>query len=52
MTKGINHTELPFDEIVDFYRQRPTDNAVGCRIMQDGWEIGVWFENGYEGAGP
>ena len=54
MTQAIDHTALPFDEIIDFYRMRPGDatTQVGCRIMQDGWEIGTWFEADWEGAGP
>ena len=47
MTKAIDHTALPFDEIIEqrmFPADLPTEGGIVCRIMQDGWEIGTWIE--------
>ena len=52
---AINHTEQPFDEILEnrlFRRDIPKDGQIVCRIMSDGWEIGTWTESDREGAGP
>ena len=52
---AVNHTELPFDEIIETRMlpgDIPHDGRVVCRIMQDGWEIGTWIETDWEGAGP
>ena len=53
MGAAIDHTQLPFDEIIET-RLQPGDYAgrTACRIMQDGFEMGVWIETGWEGAGP
>jgi len=51
----VNHTEQPFDEIIEerlFPRDLPEEGRVVVRIMHDGWEIGTWIEQGWEGAGP
>jgi hypothetical protein len=55
MTQAIDHTALPFDEIIEqrmFPRDLPTEGGIVCRIMQDGWEIGTWIEADQVGAGP
>jgi len=55
MTHAIDHTALPFDEIIEqrmFPRDLPKEGGIVCRIMQDGWEIGTWIETGRIGAGP
>jgi len=53
VTTAINHTELPFDELLET-RLRTGDYAdrVASRIMQDGWEVGVWIETDWDGPGP
>jgi hypothetical protein len=55
MSTSVNHTEQPFTEIIES-RQFPKDvdpeGELVCRIMSDGWEIGTWIEEGWEGAGP
>jgi len=51
----MNHTELPFDEILErrmFQKDIPKGGQLVCQVMQDGWEIGMWIENEWEGAGP
>jgi hypothetical protein len=54
VSTAINHTELPFDEIIESRLRVGNfgDDTLVCRIMQDGWEIGTWIEVDYEGAGP
>ena len=52
---GIDHTALPFDELLENRMTRgqlPEEGRIVCRIMQDGWEIGTWIESDWEGAGP
>ncbi|MGA2617893.1 MAG: hypothetical protein ABSF26_09795 [Thermoguttaceae bacterium] len=55
MSSAIDHTQLPFDELIEerlFPRDLPRKGRVVCRIMQDGWEMGTWLEADWEGAGP
>ena len=55
MTQAINHSALPFDEIIEqrmFPHDIPKEGSIVCRIMQDGWEIGTWIEADRIGSGP
>ena len=55
MSESVDHTALPFDESIErlmFPGDLPKDGRRVCRIMQDGWEIGIWIETDREGAGP